>query len=493
MLISQKYVCKIFIGFLIKLANLFLKRAYPKLNFITIGCNFTVFMLLYAVQRHSMSERLRDIPRENISLHPENPWKNSSVIAKLEAQRKTRLEQTLRGEQPQPYQILLVDVDGTFQSPKLSPQTAQQIRAIADANNIPVIAVTSRTAEMTVSGEQYNLSPDLQNRPKPHLKKEGDKFIESPPEHSEGFQGLYDFDAMATQTGAHIHIRQTDGSYKKDRIYEAELGLIDSKWREQNLPSIQSLVDALHVDGVDISLETIDQEGAFEQGKVDVSPLDARIQVNFRAIEASASTGGTGATAGGIDVQEDAANRAIAAKNAFKKLMNEAKEAQGLQVDGIDDSNIAKGRASLYVVPPGVSKQRAVSEILRNITEVMSETRGNFAPIYCGDSFTDLLAVSGLADPDVEPNHILGTLLLVGDSRLNSSIQDAAKTGNDVTYAGEIMEGFKLAYTNTEGLYSLSSPDSLGTVNVVLGAETYPGTEMSETILAHLETQINNS
>jgi hypothetical protein len=198
-----------------------------------------------------------------------------------------------------------------------------------------------------------------------------------------------------------------------------------------------------------------------------------------------------------------------------------AKE-QGLRVDMIDDSNPAKGRASLYLVPSEVSKQRATREVVKAVEKQLGK---KIQKTYFGDSFTDLLAAQGLVDTAAAEGERMGTIVLTGDSRLTNYLLEGIKAGQEdeekvaqhmasahlffedeerlrsledaygtrTDFAGEGISSLTRRFSEVKdsdgntvvGEYDFQPPLSKGLIRVVLGAEKYPGTAMGDTVLAY--------
>ena len=118
---------------------------------------------------------------EQYSNSPEvNPaYKDSTAVKLLKTQQKKREEQKAHGEPVDDFEVLLVDIDGTFED--TDPAKAaiegrstipQQIRAIANERSIPTGAVTSRTEEMVMGSDAHRITTAFQetDRQVPHLK-----------------------------------------------------------------------------------------------------------------------------------------------------------------------------------------------------------------------------------------------------------------------------------------------------------------------------------
>jgi hydroxymethylpyrimidine pyrophosphatase-like HAD family hydrolase len=465
----------------------------------------------------------RPTPKEAVQSEENPVYTNSTLLDKL----------YLQVQQGRRAQIYFFDLDGTLeaQDKTISPTVSEQERTLLEKQGIPVVFVTSRTPEMTMSKAVYEATKARGeiDRPEPHLGKDANgKMVAEDPATLVAYKGLLDPDVTATETGAIIHVRQKDGSYMQDRYYEKKLH-IAAEWRAQTFPYMQRLVATVNhqlfekgITGASIALEGIEDEAAYAQGRADVAPLDRRIQINIKAAEASSGTGGTGATAGGNDVAEDQMQPVKKAKALLKEQIKILAKEQGLRVDMIDDSNPAKGRASLYLVPSEVSKQRATREVVKAVEKQLGK---KIQKTYFGDSFTDLLAAQGLVDTAAAEGERMGTIVLTGDSRLTNYLLEGIKAGQEdeekvaqhmasahlffedeerlrsledaygtrTDFAGEGISSLTRRFSEVKdsdgntvvGEYDFQPPLSKGLIRVVLGAEKYPGTAMGDTVLAY--------
>ncbi|MBI3341874.1 hypothetical protein HY024_02015 [Candidatus Curtissbacteria bacterium] len=431
-----------------------------------------------------------------------NPYEASSLVRKLNAQKEAGISSPI---------VLFVDLDGTFEDPNPngSPNIPERIRQACDLLNIPVVAVTSRSEEMTFSAEDYEKTKASGQikRPKARLKQivgpDGKKRFEvASPEEIPAFRGQYSFDAVAAQTGAVIYTRQQDtGAYVKDKEYEAGSKFDETQWREKVLPVVTDLITD-HETGERLStLLPIEDAANYENGSADVFPLEWRIQLDFKADGDDGTTLTTGATDSGTDnkiidpaiyasvgldpekltPQTLTAEEAIAKKQEFKNRIKKLRDS-GVRIFPfglIDDSNPEKGRATVYVVRKHASKQKALKRILDHI----GMSKFDISSIYCGDSFTDLLSLEAFY------KNPRAAVLLVGDSRLTKTIEDAL-SGKlpDPRWAGQSIRSLirRLRDTDDLGVRTLGEDGP----KLITGGVRYDGSQKSETIAAYLLERI---
>ena len=404
-----------------------------------------------------------------------NPFASSTVTEKLRAQ---QLDSPI---------ILMVDLDSTFEDPNPAnkPSVPEKIRAICEALSIPVIAVTSRTEEMTFSSEDYEKTRNAGQiaRPMARLKQVlGEnglrRFEPAPPETLDSYRGQLSFDAVAAQTGTVIYVRQSTGEYLKDRDYER--GMDSEKWRSDVLEIVNKLIIDPENGEKLSTLSAIEDPKNYEAGEADVWPPDWRIQLDFKAENTHPSaTGATDSGSGGVALTSE---QAVAKKQEFLRRVNEYAAGKPLPFNVLDDSNPQEGRATVYILRRRASKERAINRMLGNIAADLGRVQTELSPICTGDSFTDLRDLIALH------NNENAVLLLVGDSRLTPVIEKAIRDKDaDPRFADErLRKLLKRLRTIAKGVHRLGNGPTLIT------GEKFEGTSRAETILAYLLEKFKN-
>lgn len=417
-----------------------------------------------------------------------NPYINSTLIEKLRAQIDA-------GQIPG---VLLVDIDGTFEDPVPGRfELPVLIRAFCEERKIPVIAVTSRTPEMTFSTEDYEKTASIGQitRPKPHLLKTGDTFSYAPPETLPQFNGQTSFDAVAAMTGATIHVRQKDGAYMEDKGHQDRFRSNPESWRQKTLETLEG--EKLLNDprgGARLGrYPLIEDEDNFGEGKVDVAPLEWRVQIDFTGKDVQPGVQTTGATGEVKEVDELLIKEAIERKKQFLENVKNARKRRvkiDFQID--DDSNEDAARATVYILPRGAGKASAVQRFTNQIAESLGVDKGDLNILSTGDSRTDLDELPGLVsfkkNGEKKPAEVRSAVLLVGGSRLQKVLEKALKDPNgDYSYGGtNIMRYVRRLVPDParKGHYEYHVEGSANDPLFILGFKAFEGTKQAETVFA---------
>lgn len=330
--------------------------------------------------------------------------------------------------------IAFIDIDSTLSS-HIEATNVQQLldhgltnkaRKLLEEKGYIVAFITSRTEEMLMSTEGYNLSVKNYKfeRPPSRFNEEN-----TPP-------GTLDPNIIASSTGGKIFVRQKDGGYAEDVSYRRS-SLSPFEWRTKTM----NLLIKLNTNKTLFVFSSIEHIEDFHSGSSQVFPPDYRIQIQFR---------------NPIDL------------TCFKKMFKK----YGPELYAINDSWPQEKKYYLYI-----SASRGKFEAVNRILDMMQPNfnmQSDLEILFVGDSLPDLYEA-------VFSTGKLSTLLLVGGSRLSSYISN--KSMND--FAGDDLGNIKkYLLKQAKGIYTYQVDNRV--CNIIVSDEKYPGLVGPESLIEYL-------
>lgn len=405
----------------------------------------------------------RPIPQEQlvpeVEKHYESPYEHSKIVDAL-----------LHSEVKR---IAFVDIDSTFTS---TPESQSAARQALEQAGYHMVHVTSRTPEMTIGSKEAAISPEF-NRPAPKLleidgeaggtidsNRDKDKtYATAYPDQVAKYEGIYNGAATLASTGTEIWIQQQDDSYRLDRDYEKDLHVDKKTWRPEVLAKIKNIQHVMNTkDKEAVQLPKLEEpETYFEKDKMDVSPPDLRVQVNFDSFESQVQ---------------------------FTDQLQQADSNVRIIEDGHpfeEKDGKLHPRVQVYVTPAGAGKEQAVEHFFQHTLQAMNQKLPveqqvkpeDVETLFIGDSWPDvdmgLLGAKGSK----------ATLLLVGGSRLADFI------GNQYTDKQQFhSENFTdinqlIKPLPQKGYYEYNGR------TIIVGDEVFPNTKTTETIISFVSQQ----
>lgn len=339
--------------------------------------------------------------------------------------------------------VTVLDLDGTNDG---SPESRAEVDDVARQRGAIVYA-SARTEELMMSDREYALSVERYGFSRPRSHK---------PVHTH-YQSQIDPDAMCP-FGNVPQLLQKGGGYASDQDYLDLSGMKDWYWSTR-----RALVE---LDGdlkISNALASIEDERNYASGVADVIPLKFRIQLDF-----------LGRTA--FDDMMDIRKRITSSMVLFGMPRN---------VLLVDESNPAKERFTLYLVPRYAPKGRSVDRMIRKAVGFQSMPLSEITFDAAGDTFTDMSMLSAL--PGVKGSRFL----LSGGSRLASHYT----MGHDLfgtPFASVRTRAIcrRLTATRIPGVYDFSMPGQPPRT-FVNGDIRYPGLVGSESVRAFMEDTLD--
>lgn len=305
----------------------------------------------------------------------QNAYEESTLVEQIKKRKKAN----------KALKIAFLDIDLTMTG---SPKTTNATRKILEIQGYAVAYVTSRTAEMLMTNKSYKLSKKHGfSRPQPKLGRMKDKYINLPIESIEP-EGLLNPDVIAGTTGAHIMLKQTDGSFITDQSYINEHIMVNAQdWRKEMLEYISEF----NKDGVKAFFELYEDPQNYINGLTNIHMPDYRIVLKFQSNQH---------------------------KRNFRSYIHKIRTSLNtpLNLRLIDDSNPEKEQHILALTPKNASKTYAVDHIIDQIVLHTGVELSELNVLIAGDSFPDLEMGFKSA------NGTKVTFLLVGGSRLSHAL-----------------------------------------------------------------------
>lgn len=337
--------------------------------------------------------------------------------------------------------ITVLDLDGTADGTESSRIATDTFARMGSA----LIHASARSEELLMSPTQFAVS----------VKRHG---FARPRSHKSliNYRGQLDADAMCPFGGV-PQMLQENGGYAPDLSYLAIAGMDDWYWARRQ--ELQELDGDLKIHN---ALSVLEDERNFDLGIADVQRLRFRIQLDFRGRRA-------------YDEMCEVRERIETARLLFGRPRN---------FRMYDESNPAKERYTLYIVPRYASKGRCVDWLVRRAAKAAGRAVSSLTVRIAGDTFTDMSMLSCL--PEVRNFQFL----LEGASRLTPHFS----IGNDLfgtPFAGSRTKGIarRLRKTNRSGIYKFQEPLN-GSRTFVNGNLAYEGKTGSESVKAFLEDEI---
>lgn len=375
-----------------------------------------------------------------------DPYTHSVALTKIKSALKSKKKPKLA----------FLDIDSTLHHTDSNLKT-DRARKILEERGYVVVFNTSRTEELVMS-EKERIASRLFYRPAPHLGqikfKQHDAvktiYYYVDPSKTEP-KGVLDPDIIIGSTGTAIWLKQVNGGYKPDLIYQQSFAIHSKEWRNLVLLMLHQLKKTAN-----FNISHIENDQSYEKNRSNVYPPDFRVQILFATIK---------------DLK------------SFAKKVNNLKRQYTTNIRLTNDSKPSHGKYVLYLTPKNASKVHAQEEVIAALTKSQKINRKDFAIFIAGDSWPDLLmGIKGETETE--------TFLLVGGSRLYKDLNHARLNShkNDYHYfSGESLKaiGQRFIVTSEKGIYLYRS-SRYEKVKIILGDEKYPKTIGVESVLAYL-------
>lgn len=360
-----------------------------------------------------------------------NVYHNSSIISQLKKHKKNGL----------PLKLAFLDLDGTMTG---DSEIQQKVKTLLMKKGFLIIFVSSRPYELMLSNTALKLSPSLK-RPlsKGAQDNQGKRYHKDLAELDD-FAALIDPEVMAETTGINILVKQLSGEYLFDPEYK-KASTPPEEWRLK----VMDIIHSLDIDKTKYQFLPIESKDNYEKGLTDISPLDYRIQIDFRNVKDK--------------IMFTKALELVKRKTHFNEL------------EYLDESNPLDGKYSVYLLPFGGHriKQIAVDHIFNNIKEILKADKNAFEVIIAGNGFPDLPVACFAAEGARVTSFFVG-----GSCSLTPFITDSEKNN----YAGENISYIKQKLKKIEnGKYMLNKR------TILFGDILFPNTEAVTSIYSFLQ------
>lgn len=384
--------------------------------------------------------------------------------------------------------IVGLDQDDSFALPSLgSPEEPSDVQLAARARTrhllrkkgVVEMAQSMRSWELMISSKVYEQSAAIADvRPPPRrvaVRTSGGetKFVFHPLEEIHKFDDCLNWDALLVP-GNGIALRNGRG-YVIDKEYDHELrfswgdGSDPRAWRDVVMEFVEKL-DPMAI----IFFSTLELEANYREGNVDVLTLPYRIQMDFQGEE-------------GFVRKEDFKSRLKAAFESEDPLLRIIAR----RIKTIDESNPAKYRYTLYLVPWKGRKESLLNRFVRQSCKAAGLPTSELKLLLVGDTLTDLRAgLYGGTNADV-------SFLLPENSRLTPYVREWL-SGEPalwaLEFAGEPLKRLmsRLRPTNRKGRYTFEVATRGKHPNTfVFGAEAYPGKEGAVAVEEFLQDELH--
>ncbi len=385
-----------------------------------------------------------------------NAFTESDAVTKLQ-------QMATRGKE---LHVALLDIDGTWAVK--NPPPAEELRARRTVRKRlekrGVFGfITYRTPSLVLSSKMFNASKEHGlTEPEPHVGNvNGVQRYFVPLETLPEYTDALDPDVIAG-IGSGLAARHRDHFVFDDTFVESHGSAM---WRQIVLGILKEMDKQRDASSF---LSGIDIPGHYERGIVDVGIIPYRVQLDF--------SGG-----GAFEAKQDIAKR-------FRQLISDAQgtgtgmgpdsQAVLAHLDVLDESNPAKGRYTLYLIPDTFRKEHVVDYVLDNLSIAVGVPASKFKVLLGGDTLTDLREAMFCA------KHSDVTFVLPGGSRLEDVLLDPNVhdfAGEDITWIKKTMQA-----TSRPGYYNLEVPDERPRV-FVLTKQAYPGVIGPASFQAYLD------
>lgn len=340
---------------------------------------------------------------------------SSTIVEKL---RKAK-------EQNKRLHIAFLDIDSTMTG---SINSTNATRRQLETLGYTIVYVTSRTEEMLMSKKTYDASVRTGfDRPRPLLERSHNTFSYIPPEEFEP-EGLLDPDIIAGSTGSQILLKQPQGNYLLDHMYEKTFCAPSHQWREEAL----ALIQHINKDQPLAYLSPYEYPENYEKRLVNIYQPKFRVVLNFNS-------------------SKD--------KRQFSKKFTQLREvaSDSLPFDAntmhlTDDSHPRKKLFTLCLTPRFGYKTTAVEHIVHMLSRTLAVDRSEFHLLIAGDSFPDMdMGLRG-----GKGTH--ATFVIAGGSRLTLAFAD--KLNEDPTIEQTILTSNKFIGGKNHGYYNYTGADN---------------------------------
>ncbi len=376
--------------------------------------------------------------------------------------------------------IVGLDMDDTIATDRDDPSDEQLefrrlIRELLRSKGVVEVAQSMRTWELMLSSKAYNASPQIQQ-----VRKVPKYAVVGTPQGLrqqygtiEGFRRFdycLDWDAILVP-GNGIALRVGNEyivDWEWDHILNHGYGLgtfSPRPWRK----SVRDFITGLYPK-IEMFFAPMESEDNYHQGYCDVLTLQYRIQLDFLGAD-------------GFDQKEE-----------FKRLLAAARDTSQIarRIKTIDESNPAKDKYTLYLVPWRGRKESLLNRYIKKASEASGSPTEQLTLVLAGDTLTDLRAgLYGGGDAHV-------SFFLPCNSRLTPYLAEllTAKKPPALwaqSFAGESLTRLckYLIPTNKKGEYLFTVPTRHKRPNrFIFGLEAHPGKVGAEGVLAFLEDEL---
>jgi hydroxymethylpyrimidine pyrophosphatase-like HAD family hydrolase len=375
--------------------------------------------------------------------------------------KSTIIKKILKTKSPQ-LRLAFLDIDFTLSAnTKLLPE----IRKTLEKRGFSTIFATARTEEMVMSKKTYEKSiSENFYRPRPYLLKKGGKFEYIDPKKINA--NLVDPDIIIGSTGTQILVKQQSGKYLKDNEFFKRLVKAGKSWREDVIEFLQEVDHSEK----HFSFAPIEDPVNYYTGKTNVFPPQLRIQVLFTSLQ-----------------EKRWFLQQLKQRKLLHTLTHGIPSPLFRVIDEANDKNIF----SIYLTPPKASKGNAVEHVVKQLVKAVKIKRNTFTKaqvetIIAGDSYTDLgMLLHGALGT-------ISTAILVGGSEVGKVL--VASHASSVLTDDLLAVRSRLKPTKKKGHFAYSVPADVYEEKIsrtlIIGDAAYPQTIGPETILAHLDTTV---
>jgi hydroxymethylpyrimidine pyrophosphatase-like HAD family hydrolase len=430
---------------------------------------------------------------ERVKSEKRNPFENSRLV-------KRANERLAAGQK---IKIAVLDIDSTLTG---TPEEQIRVRKELERRGYSVVFASSRTSEMMMSRQKREDTP-VENRRPPYKTKtqRGSNTIDEIreqegiykpgyPDEVKEMAGLYDPEAIIDGTGTNIFLEQEDGGYHKDEDFQDKLKATSEQWRH----SVTSIVDrinqsiiseALEIGSYDFQigqLAAIEDTKRYDENRIDVAPLDFRVQINFAGTNPQACIEQFKKKVQQLQLQkkipqiwgQDVLTSDLNMENLFDLRIT-------------DDSKPEENRYQVYLTPNRGTKARATEELIKGLCTSINEgrdpnaqiTRRDIDMLFCGDSFPDLaMGLYSALDTNA-------TFLLAGGSRLAPLDAISGEFRIPEEFSDQNLVPIRNRLTMTgNGEYTFKPPGHKER-KLIIGSQAYNQALGPQSILAYLEQE----